>query len=315
LVGAPVCRSSGQHFEKKSDLKISFLIIEKKLIMLRRQARERREYLYKKSLQLQESNLAQKRQRLKAALAEGKPLPKDIADDEALQENFKYDESLNDDIDDEYSALSGIQDPKVVVTTSRDPSSKLAQFAKEIRLLFPTSIRLNRGNSILPTLVSSCQSAGSTDLILLNEHRGVPKSMTISHFPHGPTASFSLHNVVLRHDIPNVGNQSEAYPHLIFDNFSSPLGKRVVQILKHLFPPGVKKDSSRVVTFRNSGDFITVRQHVYVRTREGVELAEVGPRFEMKLYELKLGTVENKDADTEWKYRGFVRTANKKDYL
>ncbi|CAN6632675.1 U3 small nucleolar ribonucleoprotein protein Imp4p [Trichomonascus vanleenenianus] len=283
--------------------------------MLRRQARERREFLYRKSVQLQESSQAQKRQQLRAALASGKPLPKEVSEDSDIRKDFKYDESLNEEVDDEYSALSGIQDPKIVVTTSRDPSTKLAQFAKEVKLLFPTSIRLNRGNTILPSLVSACQSSATTDLVLLHEHRGVPTAMTISHFPHGPTASFSLHNVVLRHDIPDVGNQSEAYPHLVFDNFTSPLGKRIVTVLKHLFPAGVKKDSSRVITFANRGDFISVRQHVYVRTREGVELAEVGPRFEMKLYELKLGTIENKDADIEWKHRGFVRTANKKDYL
>uniref|UniRef100_A0A060TAQ4 U3 small nucleolar ribonucleoprotein protein IMP4 n=1 Tax=Blastobotrys adeninivorans TaxID=409370 RepID=A0A060TAQ4_BLAAD len=283
--------------------------------MLRRQARERREYLYKKAVQAKEAALAQKRQQLRAALASGKPLPKEIGDDDKLQQDFKYDESLNEEVDDEYSALSGIQDPKIVVTTSRDPSTRLSQFAKEVKLLFPTAIRLNRGNAIVPSLVSACQNSGTTDLIILNEHRGVPTALTISHFPHGPTASFSLHNVVLRHDIENPGNQSEAYPHLIFENFTSPLGKRVVQVLKHLFPPGVKKDSARVITFANSGDFISVRQHVYVKTREGVELAEVGPRFEMKLFELRLGTVDNKDADVEWRHRGFIRTANKKDYL
>lgn len=284
--------------------------------MLRRQARERREYLHKRSQQLQENSLNQKRQILKDALASGKPLPKDIQDDEQLRENFKYDESMQDDIDDEYSANSGISDPKIVVTTSRDPSSKLAQFAKEIRLLFPTSIRLNRGNTVLPSLVSACQSSASSDLVLLHEHRGIPTSLTVSHFPHGPTASFSLHNVTLRHDIVDaIGTQSEQYPHLIFENFTTKLGKRVEQILKHLFPPGVKKDSSRVITFANSGDYISVRQHVYVKTRDGIELAEVGPRFEMKLYELKLGTIDNPDADMEWQYRAFVRTANRKDYL
>ncbi|KAK9458523.1 anticodon-binding protein [Lipomyces oligophaga] len=283
--------------------------------MLRRQARERREYLYKKSQALKVANLTVKRQQLKTALASGKPLPKEIAEDNQLTTDFKYDESLQDQIDDEYSALSGLQDPQVVVTTSRDPSSRLSQFAKEIRLMFPTSVRLNRGNTVLPSLVKLCQTSATSDLILLHEHRGVPTALTVTHFPHGPTASFSLHNVVLRHDLQNAGTVSEAYPHLIFDNFTSPLGNRVVKILKHLFPPGAKRDSSRVITFANRGDFISVRHHVYVRTRDGVELAEVGPRFEMRLYELLLGTVENKDADVEWRYRGFVRTANKKDYL
>jgi U3 small nucleolar ribonucleoprotein protein IMP4 len=74
----------------------------------------------------------------------------------------------------------------------------------------------------------------------------------VSHFPHGPTASFSLHNVVLRADIPNSarGTVSESYPHLIFDGFTTKLGLRIVQVLKHLFPPreGTAKVGNRVVT-------------------------------------------------------------------
>lgn len=292
--------------------------------MLRRQARERREYLYRKAQELQETQLQQKRSIIKKALAEGKPLPKEIAEDEQLQKDYQYDQTIkgenaeveeDESIDDEYAMTSGIQDPRIIVTTSRNPSTRLSQFAKEIKLLFPDAVRLNRGNYVMPHLASACVKSGTSDLVVLHEHRGVPTSLTISHFPHGPTAFFSLHNVVLRHDILNSGNQSEVNPHLIFDNFTTPLGQRVVTVLKHLFTPGPKKDASRVITFANRGDFISVRQHVYVRTREGVELAEVGPRFEMRLFELRLGTIENKDADVEWKLRRFVRTASRKDYL
>ncbi|CCD25561.1 snoRNA-binding rRNA-processing protein IMP4 NDAI_0F02430 [Naumovozyma dairenensis CBS 421] len=289
--------------------------------MLRKQARERREYLYRKAQELQESQLHEKRQIIKTALAQGKPLPKELAEDLELQKDFQYDQSHPDadkeelEIDDEYSHTSGIVEPRIIVSTSRDPSTRLSQFAKEIKLLFPNAVRLNRGNYVMPNLVSACINSGTSDLIILHEHRGVPTSLTVSHFPHGPTAYFSLHNVVLRHDILNAGNQSEVNPHLIFDNFTTDLGKRVVTILKHLFAPGVKVDSSRVITFANRGDFISVRQHVYVKTRDGVEMAEVGPRFEMRLYELRLGTLENKDADVEWQLRRFVRTAGRKDYL
>jgi len=44
---------------------------------------------------------------------------------------------------------------------------------------------------------------------------------------------------VLRHDIgekKKVGTISEAYPHLIVNQFSSKLGQRVGNILKYLFP-------------------------------------------------------------------------------
>lgn len=167
---------------------------------------------------------------------------------------------------------------------------------------------------MLPLLCSSCHSTSTSDLILLHEHRGTPTSLTISHFPHGPTALFSLHNVVLRHDIPNSsrGTVSESYPHLIFEGFTTKLGKRVVEILKHLFPPreAVKaREGSRVVTFALAeGDYISVRHHVYVKTGyNSVELAEVGPRMEMKLFELRLGTVDNKDADYEWRLANYTR--------
>jgi U3 small nucleolar ribonucleoprotein protein IMP4 len=86
----------------------------------------------------------------------------DVADDETLRADFKYDETRADrtaeeelGLDDEYAQLSGVVDPRILVTTSRDPSSRLGTFAKEIRLLLPTSIRLNRGNLILTNLVSS----------------------------------------------------------------------------------------------------------------------------------------------------------------
>lgn len=225
-------------------------------------------------------------------------------------------------LDNEYSQLSGIVDPRVLVTTSRDPSSRLSTFAKEIRLLLPTGIRVNRGNLILPEIVESAKRSGLTDIVNLFEHRGTPTAMTVSHLPHGPTASFSLHNVVLRADVPNSvrGTVSESYPHLIFEGFTTPLGKRVVEILKHLWPPrevsNVNKIGSRVVTFVNREDVIELRHHVFVKTGyQSVELAEVGPRLSLRLYEIRGGTLESKDADKEWSLNQFTRTSRKKDYL
>ncbi|KIW00270.1 uncharacterized protein PV09_08160 [Verruconis gallopava] len=295
--------------------------------MIRRQARERRDYLYRRALTLQQAEIAAKRAKLKDALARGKPLDPEIAKDKSLREDYKFDESRADrtteeelGLDDEYAALSGIRDPRIVVTTSRDPSSRLSTFAKEIRLLLPTAIRLNRGNQILPNLVQSVKANDMSDVVLLHEHRGTPTALTVSHMPHGPTASFSLHNVVLRADIPNAarGTVSESYPHLIFEGFSTKLGKRVVQILKHLFPPREpsRQLGSRVVTFKNIEDSIEVRHHVFVQTGyQSVELAEVGPRMTMRLFEIRNGTLENKDGDVEWHLNQYTRTARKKDYL
>jgi U3 small nucleolar ribonucleoprotein protein IMP4 len=297
----------------------------------RRQARERRDYLYRRALQLRDASIAEKRAQLKESLATGKQLDPSIANDKTLREDFKFDESLPSadkknkesdllDLDDEYALTSGIVDPRPIVTTSRSPSVRLGTFAKEIRLLLPTSIRLNRGNLVLPDLVSSANSAGLTDMILLHEHRGTPTAMTISHLPHGPTASFSLHNVVLRADIPNSarGTVSESYPHLIFEGFKTKLGLRVVQVLKHMFPPReTGKVGNRVVSFVNKEDSIEVRHHVFVKTGyKDVELAEVGPRMTMRLFEIRGGSLEKgSSGDVEWALTQYTRTSRKKDYL
>ncbi|KAK5013843.1 snoRNA-binding rRNA-processing protein imp4, partial [Cryomyces antarcticus] len=101
--------------------------------MIRRQARQRRDYLYRRALTLQQAEIAEKRAKLKSSLASGKPLDPSIANDKTLREDYKYDESRADrttqeelELDDEYAHLSGVVDPRVLVTTSRDPSSRLS---------------------------------------------------------------------------------------------------------------------------------------------------------------------------------------------
>ncbi|KAF1734387.1 U3 small nucleolar ribonucleoprotein IMP4 [Beauveria bassiana] len=298
-------------------------------MMNRRHVRNTRDYLYRRAVLLRDAEISEKRAKMRSSLASGKPLEPTIANDKSLRKDYQYDESVDTttaeqlDLDDEYAQLSGIVDPRILVTTSRDPSARLGAFAKEIRLLLPTAIRLNRGNLILPELVRSAKASGLSDVIVLHEHRGTPTAMTLSHFPHGPTVSFSLHNVVLRHDIPGSvrGTVSESYPHLIFDGFETPLGKRVVKVLKHIFPPrepitSKNKMGNRVVTFKNIDDSIEVRHHVFVRTGyDSVELAEVGPRMTMRPFEIRAGTLENKEGDVEWHLSQFTRTAKKKNYL
>jgi U3 small nucleolar ribonucleoprotein protein IMP4 len=210
-------------------------------------------------------------------------LPSELQRDAlAIQKELVYDEShkLTTHVDDEY-ARAGEIDPKILITTSRDPSSRLTQFSKEMKLMFPNSQRMNRGNYVIADIVEACRKSDATDLIILHETRGQPDGLIVSHFPYGPTCFFSLHNVVLRHDIPDRGTVSEQFPHLIFHKFTSNLGDRVQNILKFLFPVP-KESSKRVITFANDSDFISFRHHVYYKEDNQIELVEVGPRFEMR---------------------------------
>ncbi|KAI8837949.1 hypothetical protein CcCBS67573_g01027 [Chytriomyces confervae] len=282
--------------------------------MDRHNTRLRREYLYRKSLESKEKTIFERKARIRDALESGKAIPSDLKKDAALmKKDIFLDEAQanpTSHIDDEY-AQAGVNDPKVLITTSRDPSSRLQQFAKEMRLVFPGAQRINRGGYVMKEICDACRANDVTDLIILHEHRGQPDGLIVSHFPYGPTAYFSLHNVVLRHDIPDRGTVSEQFPHLIFNNFNSNLGARFQNILKFLFPPP-KEDSKRVMTFSNDSDFISFRHHVFYKMGKDVTLSEVGPRFEMRGYEIKLGTVEDEaTADTEWVNRPYSNAARK----
>lgn len=52
-------------------------------------------------------------------------------------------------------------------------------------------------------------------------------------------------------------------------------------------------DSQRVMTFSNEEDVVFFRHHIYEKQgAKDVILQEVGPRFEMQLYQLRLGTLD-----------------------
>ena len=251
---------------------------------------------------------------------EGKPIPTDLrADERAL----RHAAALDDDntavprtaADDEYARASA-REPAVLVTTARDPSSRLAAFAKEVRLILPGAVRVNRGAQTLADIVASARASDFTDVVLLHEHRGEPSALAVCHLPHGPTALFQVAGAVLRHDLGDkkaVGTLSEAAPHLIFDGFTTPLGARFKTVLTHLFPPP-KPDAKRVITFANRGsDYVSVRHHTVAAPRgpASASLTEVGPRFELRPYALKLGTLDNDAAEYEWTLRAYVRSARK----
>ncbi|KAF2566111.1 hypothetical protein F2Q68_00025834 [Brassica cretica] len=83
----------------------------------------------------------------------------------------------------------------------------------------------------------------------------------------------------------------EQYPHM---------GKRVASMLKHMFPVP-KLDARLIIT--NKSDYISFRNHVYDKGEGGpksIELKEDGPRFELRVYQVKLGTMEQEEAEMEW---------------
>ena len=155
-----------------------------------------------------------------------------------------------------------------------------------------------------------------TDIIMVHETRGEPDGLIISHMPYGPTTYFGLSNVILRHDLKDkVDPVSEAYPHLILDNFKTQLGDRISDVLKHVFPMP-KIESKRIITMSNRDDFISFRHHLYRKPEfNKVDTKELGPRFEMKPYQIVLGTLDQVNAQKEWVLRPYMNSAKKRNYL
>jgi hypothetical protein len=76
---------------------------------------------------------------------------------------------------------------------------------KEMRLIFPGAQRLNRGSYEFSQLMDACRANNVTDFLVVHEHRGIPDGLIVCHLPHGPTAYFTLSDIVMRHDIPDIG--------------------------------------------------------------------------------------------------------------
>eukprot|EP01129_Flabellula_baltica_P002315 TRINITY_DN12133_c0_g1_i1.p1 TRINITY_DN12133_c0_g1~~TRINITY_DN12133_c0_g1_i1.p1 ORF type:complete len:291 (+),score=59.60 TRINITY_DN12133_c0_g1_i1:31-903(+) len=283
----------------------------------RKMARMRKEYLYRKSLEGKERQEYEKKRLVKKALDEGKPMPTEINDDAlTLEQALSFEDVRtfvpSDMIDSEY-AKGGQYTPKIMLTSSRNPSSSLVRFVKEMKLVFPGAERMNRGGHKVSELVKACRANGYSDLMIIHETRGVPDAIVISHMPYGPTAYFSLLNVVMRHEVEELPHMSTQNPHLIFDGFQTTLGERVTMIWKYLFP-APKEESKRVITFSNTDDFISFRHHTYKEGKQ-VELSEIGPRFEMRLFKIILGTIEMREAEVEYVQRSFTNTAKRKNFL
>lgn len=64
--------------------------------------------------------------------------------------------------------------------------------SQELKLIFPNSQRMNRGNHVIKELVDACRANDCTDIVIVHEHRGDPGiSLSLSTYLY-PSPSLSL---------------------------------------------------------------------------------------------------------------------------
>ena len=72
-----------------------------------------------------------------------------------------------------------------------------------MRLVFPNSHRINRGNYVVKELADACRANDITDLIVLHEHRGIPGERKPSSVP---ASQFMLFRHIDRFPLPPWSN-------------------------------------------------------------------------------------------------------------
>jgi U3 small nucleolar ribonucleoprotein protein IMP4 len=120
--------------------------------MQRRLVRLKKEYIYRKSLEGDERKVYEQKRLIREALQEGKPIPTELRNVEAkLRQEIDLEDQNTavprSHIDDEYANATEA-DPKILLTTSRNPSAPLIRFTKELKFVFPNSQRINRGSQV-----------------------------------------------------------------------------------------------------------------------------------------------------------------------
>ncbi|CAL6053800.1 U3_small nucleolar ribonucleoprotein IMP4 [Hexamita inflata] len=281
--------------------------------MQRRNSRLRTEFRSRSLQQGKQIETREQRDSLQKALQGTTVLQEDQKQTaEQLNADAEFDDQNKlEVVDDEYTNAI---EPRILITTSRDPSPRLKLFTKEMKYIFPTAERINRGSRSIYDLVNSVRNAGFTDLILLHETRGQPDGMIISHLPHGPTLYLNVSDVLMRQEVNPEATVLEKAPQLIFENLNQKIGKRLQRIMGHLFPKP-KDESDRVVSFVNRSDTILFRNYQFTKVGKEVLLKEQGPRFNLTPYKIMVDAVDSKAEEAEWNLSKFTNTAFKKQVL
>lgn len=226
-------------------------------------------------------------------------------------------EVQRDEAIDEFSKFfSGEARPKILITTSPHATKVAYDFIRDLLHLIPNSFFYARKKFRIKRIVDAAIEKGFTYVMIVHQDHKELNSIVLSHLPNGPTALFTLKNVVLARDVPNRGRSTKHKPEIILNNFNTRLGHRVGRMLGSLFHQEPNFRGRRVVTFHNQRDFIFVRHHRYeFDGPKKARLQELGPQFTLKLKSLQHGTFDPIHGEYEWIHTTEMDTSRKRFFL
>ncbi|KAF7684451.1 U3 small nucleolar ribonucleoprotein IMP4 [Astathelohania contejeani] len=252
--------------------------------------RERKEYLIRKEKEQKEKEIEKNKEIIKQAYENNQPIPHALRNNAASILNEIIYSTKDEDV---------IAPPRVLITTSRNPSTKLVHFIKQLALIIPNSRVLQRGSLTLEQLNEISNTVDQ--MVIVKEVRGVPSAITFSSCPYGPTFYYSLHNFFEN------GKVSNGNIYLITDGFKTDLGQRVVRAFSLLYPWVDHAD--KYVVLQNRNDLINFK---YCSIEDNSVKKIFG--FDLKLYEIGRGTFYY-EGEKEWVYKPYLNTSRKREEL
>ncbi|XP_072174169.1 ribosome production factor 1-like isoform X3 [Diadema setosum] len=253
--------------------------------------------------------------------AKPKQVPKTIENmrvfDETMVDPQDQEVSYDETTDEMAPYFNRETTPKVLITTSDKAAWRTRRLCKELSSCIPDSQVHHRRHLPLKRIIKKAQENDFTDLLVINDDRGKPNGLVISHLPEGPTTHFKMSSVKLRQDIKRCGKTSDHKPELILNNFNTRLGHTIGRQIASLFPHDPNFVGRRVVTFHNQRDYIFFRHHRYVfKNNKKAGLQELGPRFTLKPRSVQKGTFDSKFGEYEWVHkRHEMDTSRRKFFL
>jgi len=237
------------------------------------------------------------------------------ADETIVAENDE--EVVADESQDEFSRyFSGEATPKIIITSSPNPSKIMYEFISDLLHVFPNSFYYARKNFTIQQILTAARKRDYTDLLIFNEDKKTINALTHVHLPEGPTAYYKLTNLVLSKDIPGHGRPTSHRPEVIINNFTTRLGHRVGRMLASLLHQEPNFVGRRVVTFHNQRDFIFFRHHRYIfENKEKARLQPLGPQFTLKLRWLQHGLFDSQQGEMEWIHKKEMDTSRRRFFL
>lgn len=250
----------------------------------------KKEYLVRKEQEYKEKELEIKKSKVLDCLDSTTKLSHDLRKDgRNLVEEIIYNQKVEDV---EYRL------PKILVTTSKDPSSKLIQFAKHLSLILSAQHHI-RGGMSEEELSDMAHKNNYTCLILVYENKGIPSTLTISSFPFGDTLRFKIHNFSQVNRLQNLGEKA----YLVVDNLETDVGLKIKRQFSLFFPRC--ENAKRVLTLANRDERIAFRHYLISKGKKTELNLDFG--CDLQLFEIRKGTFEQ-DGDIEWVYRPYLKS-------